>query len=93
MRHQTSPRKGSQHPYRSGNWVSNNRTQNLPYQRRFWAFAGVEKFFAPNIGIGARYYYGFSDINEDPELKQRNRALQFSLLLRLNSQQLAGLGF
>lgn len=59
----------------------------------FGAFAGVEKFFTPNIGIGARYYLGFSDINEDPELKQRNRALQFSLLLRLNSQQLAGLGF
>lgn len=59
----------------------------------FGAFAGVEKFFTPNIGIGARYYYGFSDINEDPELKQRNRALQFSLVLRVNSQQLAGLGF
>lgn len=59
----------------------------------FGAFAGLEKFFTRNIGIGARYYYGFSDINEDAELKQKNRALQLSLLFRLNSQQLAGSGF
>ncbi|MBX2965318.1 MAG: hypothetical protein KF845_04170 [Cyclobacteriaceae bacterium] len=59
----------------------------------FGAFAGIEKFFTPNIGIGARYYHGFSDINEDPELKQKNRAFQFSLLLRVNSKQLAELGF
>jgi len=58
----------------------------------FGVFAGIEKFFTRNVGIGGRYYLGFSDLNQDPELKQKNRSIQFSLLLRINSKQLTEVG-
>lgn len=57
----------------------------------FGAFAGIEYYFTPNLGVGGRYFMGFSDINSS-ELKQFNRAFQISILLRFNGRQLQETG-
>ena len=59
----------------------------------FGAFAGIEYYFTTYIGVGGRYFLGFSDTNDNPQLKQFNRAFQISILIRFNGRQLKESGY
>lgn len=59
----------------------------------FGAFIGSEYYFTNYLGAGVRYFFGFSDINDNPEVKQFNRAFQISILIRGNSRQLKEMGY
>lgn len=60
----------------------------------FGFFLGAEYYFIPQLGLGARYYLGLSDINNESDsadtftVKQYNRAFQIYVAFRFPGKQL-----
>lgn len=69
------------------------------YNPDFGMFGGAEYYPLTYLGVGVRYYFGFSDINtatgdsNDPVVKQFNRAFQFYLAFRFPGKQLKEMGY
>lgn len=69
------------------------------YNPDFGVFGGAEYYPLTYLGFGARYYFGFADVNNGsddttaPIVKQFNRSFQVYLAVRFASKQLKEMGY